>query len=113
MADVRWRYATPADIQTFHGGPVSQTMRAVVVEADGEPVVMVGLVNGGGAQYFFSEERADAASHRRRLATLRALKRVMEWVSASAVPVFSVSDNDALMGRLGFKKLEQGVYIWN
>lgn len=97
----------------FFGEPIAPTFRAVVVEIDGDPLALIGLADDKGMRYFFSEERPGMEAHRKRMATLRAIKRVMEWVEESTVPVLSVSDNEELMGRLGFKQLEPGIYKWN
>ena len=113
MDDVRWRFATPADIPRFFPDALPFTVKAVVVEVGREPAAMIGLAaDGAGGQCFFSEELPLIEPHRRRVAVIRALQRVMGWVRTSPVPVYSVSDNQPLMERLGFTQREQGLFIW-
>jgi hypothetical protein len=113
MGDVRWRFATPTDIPAFFGEPIPYTVRAVVVEVEQQPAAMIGLAaDGTGGQCFFSEELPPLETCRRRMAVLRAIQRVMRWVRESKVPVYSVSENVPLMEKLGFRQLEQGLFIW-
>jgi len=112
MADVRWRYATAADIPPFFGGPIPFTVRAAVVEVDGAHAALIGLVSDGlGAQCFFSEEMPAFEPHRGKIPTMRALQRVMRWARESTVPVYSVSNNHSLLKRLGFEQLDQDLFV--
>jgi hypothetical protein len=111
MADVAWRYATSADIRTFYGEPVGPTMRAVVLLVDGEPSAIIGLAAEGPYQKLFSDERPEFEPHRKRMAVLRAIKRVESWVKSSHQIVFSESTNRTLLERLGFEQIEEGIFV--
>jgi hypothetical protein len=87
-------------------------MRAVVLLLDGEPAGIVGIAAEGPYQKLFSDVRPDMEPHLRRMAMMRALKRVQDWVRASPQQVFSESTNRALLERLGFEQIEEGIFIW-
>jgi hypothetical protein len=110
--DLSYRPATAADVRAFYGGSVAQTMRALVITLGGEPVGIVGLAHEGPYLKFFSEEKPELASHRRRVAVLRALQEVMRWVRDARQLVLSLSNNADLMRRLGFERIEDDVYVW-
>jgi hypothetical protein len=113
MAEVRWRAATAADVRAFYGAPVAPTLRAVTVLVDGEPAAMIGIAAEGPYQKLFSDERPEFEPHRRRMAVLRALKRVQDWIRNCPQIVFSESPNRCLLERLGFRQIEEGIFIWH
>jgi hypothetical protein len=112
-ARVASRLATAADVAAFYGRPCALTMRAIVLLLGDRPVGLVGLAREADCQKLFSDTAPELEPHLRSMTVLRAIKRVMEWVHASALPVLAMSDNDRLMRRLGFECIDEneGCYL--
>jgi hypothetical protein len=115
------RAATAADLAAFYGAPIPHTVQAMVVEADGTPLAIIGLVRSHGQLTLFSDYRPEFRPYMRKIATMRALKRVTGWMQERARVVFAISDRNepespALLERLGFEHIDSGptgdIYQW-
>jgi hypothetical protein len=107
------RAATAADLTEFYGAPVAHTVQAMVVELDGAPVAVIGLVRSHGQLTLFSDYRPEFRPYMRKIATMRALKRVTGWMRERARVVFAVCDptepeSPSLLERLGFEHIDSG-----
>lgn len=110
---ISWRYATAADIDRFYEGRPRETMRAVAIILDDEPVGIIGLAKEPDRDRLFSEYKPELEPHIRRIAVLRAIKAVMAWVEASKIPVYAISEGTGILERLGFKQVSGEIYTWH
>jgi hypothetical protein len=110
---VRIRFATAADVQAYYGDMPDQTMRAMVIEKDGAPVVIAGIALEGDRFQAFSEFKPEFEPQLKSMTTLRFVKRVQAMIAAAPLPVVAFSKGDpALLERLGFQKIREGAYLW-
>lgn len=115
--NISWRLATAGDLIRYYGSPRPQTLRAVVVLRDDEPVGLIGLTHSSSIAHFFSEYRPDFAPQMKTFMGRRviqlALKRAMQFVIESKKPVIAVCDEGThMLERLGFEQVEGETYRW-
>jgi hypothetical protein len=118
---MKQRFATASDILKFYGERPPQTLKAIIVVLDEEPIAVVGLSNEGGYGKFFSEYKPELRGRLRRMAVLRAIKAAMEFVERCPMPVVAVThpeepDSPRLLQKLGFEFHEHSdngdIYQW-
>ena len=110
----------PSIARRFYGSPPARTMRGYAVMAGGEPIAIVGLLRDPYRWVLFSEAseaaRGDGAFSARRLVVL-GVRKLQEMLDGVAGPVQAMADDryegaQALLERLGFERMTQGVYQW-
>lgn len=110
-----WDYATARDIDAFYEGRPRETLRAIVIRMDGEPVGLIGLAKEPDRDRAFSEAKPVLEPHMKSMTVLRAIKHFMKWVHASPVPIYAMRErNNCLLERLGFRQFADSaeVYVW-
>jgi hypothetical protein len=119
---MKQRFATASDILKFYGERPPQTLKAIVVVLDEEPVAVVGIANEGGYGKLFSEYKPQLRGKLRRMAVLRAIKAAMTFVERCPMPVVAVAHPDEpesarILSRLGFEFQEPSdggdLYQWH
>ncbi len=106
------RLATADDIDRFYDGRPDQTIQAVVILLDGEPVGIAGLARERERFIAFSEHKPALAPHLKTMPVLRAVKAAQKIIRSASMPVLVFdSQNPALMERLGFRLIEPGVHL--
>jgi hypothetical protein len=102
MSGFNIRPATGEDFERFHGMPAPWTMRAIVVERDGEIIGFGGYYLRGGAAVAFSDVRN--ASRKEILKSARALVALLDTVK---VPVVAEQDDTptAALEHFGFRRV--------
>lgn len=109
---IRWRYATAADVDRYYGERPRQTMRAIVVLLDDEPVGIVGLANEGDRLVAFSEYKPELEPHLKSMTVLRVVKAAQKMILTASLPVIVCeTTNPKLLERLGFAEIEPGVHL--
>lgn len=111
---VEIRPATQEDAESYFGS-VQNSMRALVVVADGKPIGMAGIVYTSGGMMAFSDAKPEASKYP--VTIMKCARRLMQWVRESSVPVYAMCGNDqtapSFLRHLGFAETEkQGVYLW-
>ena len=115
---VSWRYATAADIDRYYGDqPPPQTLRAVVLTLNDTPAAVIGVARQDQCSQLFSEYKPEFRPHLKSMSTLRALKRVMQIVKESKLPVYALAeeqepDSARILARLGFVPENENVFRW-
>ncbi|MGX8939343.1 hypothetical protein ACWWJF_00405 [Symbiopectobacterium sp. Eva_TO] len=111
------RIATAEDIRQWYA-TIPFTMRAVIIETDGEAVALGGMMRRNGVHVAFMDMRESASSIPFSL-WKGSLKAVKEIISTSKSPVYArVSDElktaPSFLKRLGFVPIENNekVMIW-
>lgn len=106
------RYATAEDVRRypFKEGPQTQSMRAVVIEEDGELKAIGGAYSVGHALYIFSEIEPGYCNGR---AIVKAAKMLMGLVKG--MPLVAVQNTDLessgrFLAHLGFKHEEGSLW---
>lgn len=112
MADIAWRHAIAADVDTLYRGRPYETLRAIVITLEGRPAAIIGLAKEPDRERAFSEYLPELQPHLRSMPVLRAIQAFMKWVKASAAPVYALSEGTGILERLGFTHLEENVFIW-
>lgn len=111
---VSWRYASATDLFQFYGEHRPETMRAIVVLKNDEPLIVMGLIYRRDSALLFSDYKPEAWEFRHSMAVLRAIKKVMALVIQSQRPVYSVrQEGSDLLDRLGFTPVSEDVYRWH
>jgi hypothetical protein len=113
--EITHRIATKQDLVDYYGVAPKQTMRAIVVLMDNEPVGMAGLVREQGMLKYFTEYKDELEPYLGTVAVLRPALKVMRWVRAAKIPVFSMASHDAghrALQKVGFQHIQQEFYIW-
>lgn len=109
---IAWRYASTADVEKYYGELPPQTIRAVVVLLDDEPVGIAGLSYDGDRYTAFSEYKPELEPHLKSMTVLRAVKAVQRMVKTANLPVIVVnSSNPGLLERIGFREFKPGVHL--
>lgn len=108
-----YRFASAADLQRFYDELPTQTIRAVVVLRNDEPMVIIGLANRADCATFFADYKPEASEFLRSMTVLRAIKKAMQIVMDSKRPVYAVrQEGTDLLVRLGFEHVSGEVYRW-
>tara|TARA_Y100000310_G_scaffold30952_1_gene29368 strand:- start:444 stop:794 length:351 start_codon:yes stop_codon:yes gene_type:complete len=106
------RPATRADIAAFFGKTPDQTVRARVLERDGEIVGVAGYWMAGGMAVMFSDARGDIP----KLTIWREAKAMMQSMNIPALCI-ATEGSEPFLERLGWRYLgpsqDGGVYQWN
>lgn len=111
------RTATADDVIAWYGN-IPATMRAIILEVDGEPVAIGGVMKKNGNSVAFMDMKTDA--HAVPFSLWKgSVKALREIISQSRVPVYArVSDElptaPAFLKRLGFVPIDEKneVMIW-
>ena len=110
---IAWDYATSRDIDAFYQDRPRETLRAVVVRMDGEPVCLIGLAKDVDYDKVFSEYKPVLEPYLKSITVMRALKQFMKWVESSQVPVYAMSVTDSgILDKLGFEHISGELYQW-
>lgn len=117
MAELVSREATAADLREFYAGRPHPTLRARVVELDGQIVGVIGLAREGHRAKYFSEFRPELRPYLKTMLCLRTITASMAYVRASKRPVFAIAqadepDSHRILQRLGFEQFKDEVYLW-
>jgi hypothetical protein len=110
---MRHRYANREDVAKWYGGEVPATMRAIVIEDDGELIAIAGLAPEGFITQAFSEVKPRAKQHPIALGRMAvAFGKMLETV---AVPVLAACNpneptSPGLLRHLGFEQHEGAVW---
>lgn len=109
---IAWRYATAADVDRYYGERPEQTIRAIAVLMDEEPVGMLGLEHAGDRYIAFSEFKSELEPHLKSIPVLRAIKAAQHMFREAPLPVIVVNtSNPELLTRLGFLEIQPGVHM--
>jgi hypothetical protein len=110
---IHHRFATAADIDRYYGERPAETLQAIVILMDEEPVAIIGLAREGDRYRAFSEYRPELEPHLRTMPVLRAIKAGQKMVNDAPLPVVALADGKpGFLARLGFNEIQPGVYLW-
>jgi hypothetical protein len=110
---ISFRHATAADIDRYYGERPQQTLKALTILLDDEPVAIIGLALEGDRFQAFSEFKPELEPHLKTMPVLRAIKTAQKMIAAAPLPVVAISKGDpTLLKRLGFHEVREGVYLW-
>jgi hypothetical protein len=108
-----WGYATARDIDAFYEGRPRETIRAVVVRMDEDPVCLIGLAKDSNYDKAFSEYKPSLEPYLKSITVMRAIKQFMKWVQDSKVPVYAMCvTTSGILDKLGFVQVEGELYQW-
>lgn len=116
-----FQLATASDVLRFYGERPPQTLRAIIIVQDGEPVGIIGLASENGFGKMFSEYKPFLKGKLRCMMILRAIKLAMSFAERCPMPVVAIAQPDEphspqLLERLGFEFYqpsdEGDVYLW-
>jgi hypothetical protein len=115
---IEYRDAVASDIPKFFDEPPGQTLRAVTVLLDGEPVGLIGVARFQDHMRYFSEVLSAGVPIMRKMTVLRAIKKSISMVESSALPVLAIAQNEqspVLLTRLGFVPIDENneVFAWH
>lgn len=114
MADLSWSIATAADIDSFYGERPHETLRAVIIKLDGEPVGIIGMANERERSRAFSEYKPALEPHLKSITCMRAIKAAQRMFASSAKPIIAVREGCAeILERVGFVHVDGDVYLWH
>lgn len=114
MTEIRW--ATASDIDTFYGKRPPQTVRALVIDVDGELIACGGITKDKGQNVAFMDLKPGALDHKKAL--IRAIHMAKkELVLTSEVPVYSIADSrfetaKGMLEHYGFTQISDEVFKW-
>lgn len=112
MARISHRCATAADVDQFYNGRPDQTIQAIVILLDDEPVGIAGIARERERAIAFSEYKPVLEPYLKTMPVLRAVKAAQKIIRSTTLPVLVFnSSNPALMERLGFRLIEPGVHL--
>lgn len=109
------RPATAVDIEAYYGEPPSNTMRATVVEMDGEIVGVIGVVREPTVGRFFCDFQPKLQPYVRSITIMRAVKGSMAFVEQYRGPVVAIAEHAEgcrILHRLGWTHLQGELYGW-
>jgi hypothetical protein len=109
------RWATAQDIVDFYGHPQPFTLRAMVLEQEGKPVALGGVMHHARGPVAVMEMKPEAGKKSVLKGSLLALKTILSRYNA----VYALRDTDQdtslnYLKRLGFEPVDENneVYIW-
>lgn len=104
------RPATPEDIEFFFG-TIAKTVRAWVVEYNGEPKGIAGTYREGNVTIAFSEILEHTAP---KITVYRLAKELMNKMTPPvyAVPEDCLKGSRKFLESLGFERVKGNIYIW-
>ena len=102
------RLATAADIDAYYGTRLHESLRAYVIFMNGEPMALIGIARHKTYSRMFSEFKPEFREHLQCVTILRTIKKAMQFVKESRVPVIAVAQSDeptsrSILKRLGFR----------
>jgi hypothetical protein len=109
------RLATPADVATYYGTTVPQTVQAQVVTLDGEVAGIVGLANEGGGSKAFMDYTEEFEPYWQSITAQRAMLWAMHLVRKNPGRVFAMARHDQggrMLKRLGFTRVNEEQFLW-
>lgn len=110
---ISFRAASGSDVDRFYGERPSETLTAIAILLDGEPVAILGLANDIGCYRLFSDYKPELEPHLKSMTVLRALKAVQNLCAKAGLPVYALQERDPeILERLGFQRIRDGVYLW-
>jgi hypothetical protein len=107
---VSYRVGTHADVCEFYGKVPRETLRVVAILLDERVVALIGLARTPSSMQLFSEYKPELSPYLSRVTVWRAVKRALRMVAECPCPVYVVSSDAPLMGRLGFQEVAQGIW---
>lgn len=118
--DCRFENLTPELAQRFYGSRPTRTMRGYAAVVDGEPIVVVGVMRDEHRWVLFSDSKpevrgqANFTARRLVLQGVRRLEGMLKDMKAPihAAPQEGIEGACALLERMGFVHVTQGVYQW-
>lgn len=110
---IRHRFATAADLDKFYDERPEQTVRAIVIEMDDEPVAIIGIARHRDRFQAFSEYKPALEPHLKSMPVLRAIKAGQQLIKEAPLPVIAIEEGKpGFLSRLGFNEVSPGVYLW-
>lgn len=102
------RFATASDVDRYYGARPHESMRAYIVLMNGEPMGIIGIAKQKRFVRLFSEFKPELREHLTCMTILRTIKKAMQLVKESRVPVIAVASPDepksrSIIERLGFR----------
>lgn len=109
-----WVFAEAKDIDAFYGNRPRETMRAIALRLNGECVGLIGLAKEPERDRAFSEYKPALEPYlqRKSMTILRAIKAFQGWLETSPVPVYAISEGTGILERVGFRPLDEEIYVW-
>jgi hypothetical protein len=110
------RFATAADVERYYNGPQARTIRAVVVESEGDVIAIGGVAYMGNYGLAFMEMQPGAET--KKLSIIKATKKAMRELCAKCAPPLIAQQDETLptseryLRHFGFKPLYDDYYIW-
>ena len=104
------RPATAEDLHQWYGGPPPMTMRAVVVDRDGEIMAVAGLCRAPNHVQIFSHIKDELRPHRMTMARTAAALRKMVDGPVIALQDKSEQTSARLLQWMGLTEVEPGVW---
>ena len=116
----RFEALTPELAKAFYGETPARTMRGYAAVSEGEPIVVVGVMRDEHRWVLFSDSKPQArgeptfTARRLVLQGILKLQAILDDLHAPvhAVPAPEATGACALLERLGFVHITQGVYQW-
>jgi hypothetical protein len=105
-----YRLATPADVVEFYGRTPAETLRVAVVLLDGKVVGIVGLARSAFSVRLFSEYKPELTPHLSSVTVWRAVKVALRLAAECPCPVYVESSDAAMMERIGFYEVRDGLW---
>lgn len=111
---------TPELARAFYGSQPARTIRGYAAVAEGKPIVLVGVIRDKHRWVLFSDsapEARGASTFTARRLVLQGIKRLQGLLESLNAPVHAAPADEiegacALLERLGFSHITQGVYQW-
>ena len=118
--ECQFQALTPELAKAFYGKPPARTIRGYAAVVDGEPIVLVGVMRDDHRWVLFSDSKPSArgqATFTARRLVLAGMKRLQGIMQELNAPVHAAPQEDAegacaLLERMGFVHITQGVYQW-
>ncbi len=111
---IAYRPATTADVEKYFGELPAETLRVIAITLDDEPVGLVGMAVERGRFRAFSEYKPALEPHLRSITVARAIKAAQSMYAQAKLPVYAIQEcGSAILARLGFQPISDGVYLWH
>lgn len=115
MSNVKIMPATEAMLTDFYGEKPTKTVRALMGIVNGKPLGLGGYYIDTARVVMFSDISEEGMRYKKTIFTIA--KRMLVHARATGLPIWVTpdkkhSDATRMLERLGFKKLNEEVWIW-